>query len=399
MVLNIIGGTYFEYCIEPHWSELYGSGLRAVHALSEKGLNINYHTFIDKSTLENLEVICSALNVSLYPKVIDQTSSFTYYHPLSHPEVFPIPPEKDSPIIAVKGDNVLLFGTIEGETKVIGDRVVYDPQSPYSPSTFWKNGSSANNLIWVANEQEVRSISNSSKLSEIKRYFFVEEKASAVIIKKGSDGALIIQPDKEDVVIPSYQTDSVWPIGTGDIFSSIFASKWLMELLPIEEAANIASIATAYYANSSTLPIPADLSLNSFKSFYRTSSEPKKVYLAGPFFTMSQRWLINQFRDSLLKIGLKVFSPYHDVGVGAAEEVVHLDIEALNSCDVIVAILDGLDSGTLFEVGYGRAIGKPVVGFLESGMQESMTMLEGTNCIIEKDFSTVIYKAVWESNK
>ena len=44
---------------------------------------------------------------------------------------------------------------------------------------------------------------------------------------------------------------------------------------------------------------------------------------------------------------MDVFSPVHDVGPGPASEVAPVDIEQLRECDVVFAILDGLDSGTL----------------------------------------------------
>jgi nucleoside 2-deoxyribosyltransferase len=39
-------------------------------------------------------------------------------------------------------------------------------------------------------------------------------------------------------------------------------------------------------------------------------------------------------------------------------------IEGIRSSDVVVAVLDGpdADSGTCFEVGYAKALGKPVIG-------------------------------------
>jgi nucleoside 2-deoxyribosyltransferase len=81
------------------------------------------------------------------------------------------------------------------------------------------------------------------------------------------------------------------------------------------------------------------------------------------------------------------------------EDVVPLDLDAINEADIIVAIVDGLDSGTLFEIGYARARDIPVVAFVENEKIEALTMLQGTNCIIESDFSTTIYKTVWEAFK
>ena len=60
------------------------------------------------------------------------------------------------------------------------------------------------------------------------------------------------------------------------------------------------------------------------------------------------------------------------------------------------AVVDGLDSGTLFEVGYAIAQNKKVIAFVQNEGEESLKMLEGSNCIIEKDLTTAIYKTYWE---
>ena len=85
------------------------------------------------------------------------------------------------------------------------------------------------------------------------------------------------------------------------------------------------------------------------------------VYLAGPFFNMPELWLVDEARLALRGMGLKVFSPYHDVGIGIGEDVAPKDIEALERSRAVLAIVDGVDTGTIFEVGYARALAKPVV--------------------------------------
>jgi len=54
--------------------------------------------------------------------------------------------------------------------------------------------------------------------------------------------------------------------------------------------------------------------------------------------------------------GLRVFSPYHDVGIGIGKDVAPKDIEALKRSRAVLAIIDGVDTGTIFEVGYARAL-------------------------------------------
>ena len=96
------------------------------------------------------------------------------------------------------------------------------------------------------------------------------------------------------------------------------------------------------------------------------------------FFTISQRWLVDEVRRELGNLGLEVFSPVHDVGPGPAMVVAPADIAALDECDVVFALLDGLDSGTLFEVGYARAREIPVYALAQSVSTEDLKMIEGS---------------------
>jgi nucleoside 2-deoxyribosyltransferase len=92
---------------------------------------------------------------------------------------------------------------------------------------------------------------------------------------------------------------------------------------------------------------------------------------------------------------LKVFSPYHNVGHGPASKVVPADIKALDESDIVFALADGLDSGTIFEIGYARAKGKPVIVFVQRESEGDLKMLEGTDCEIVDDFASAIYRATW----
>jgi nucleoside 2-deoxyribosyltransferase len=92
-----------------------------------------------------------------------------------------------------------------------------------------------------------------------------------------------------------------------------------------------------------------------------------------------------------------VFSPYHDVGLGTAEDVVEKDLEGVRDCDVLFAIGDGLDSGTIYEIGYARALNKSVVFYAENESAQDKKMIEGSDCRISDDYVSAIYRMVWEA--
>ena len=83
------------------------------------------------------------------------------------------------------------------------------------------------------------------------------------------------------------------------------------------------------------------------------------------------------------------------IAVWPAAEVVPEDIDALENSDAVFAITDGFDAGTLFEVGYARARGIPVVTFVQNEPEEPLKMLEGTACEIVDEFVSAIYRGSW----
>jgi nucleoside 2-deoxyribosyltransferase len=396
MKLDIIGGSYYEVCKESDWDELYGSGFRACVALSKKGIDMHFHTFADKETAEILKLLCNQLNIKLSFNDIAKTFEFIYDHPIASPILFPslFPITSSEPLSIKNASNVIYFDTLDGQANVSANRLVYDPQSPDKPNSFRNSGSSADELIIVLNHKEASLLAGSTELEVIQNYLFNVENVNAAIVKNGAAGAFLFEKNKEVQNIPCFMTDKVWSIGSGDIFTSYFGYNWMIQDKSLFDAAHSASLATAFYANSKTLPIP-DTSKIDFLPFLPKSKKEKKVYLAGPFFTMADRWLINQFYNALISFGIPVFSPLHDVGIGNADEVVGKDLSGMEDCDLILGIVDGLDSGTLFEIGYAISKGKKVICFVEYENKKSLTMLEGTGCIFENDFATIIYKTFW----
>ncbi len=390
-MLSIVGGTYLEECQEPISYELYGSGLRAAAALADKGFEITFKSCVGEAELDAAVLTCKTLGINPVFEILPETITFSYYHPLSQPIYYP---EIDIiyQLSDTDADNILLYGQIEAKAKVSGKYVVYDPQNWIS---FKETGSIAEHLAIVLNRKEaylLSALAEETLLTDVGRSLLKSEQADIVIIKNGSQGALVIE-EESSLEIPVFDTMTVWPIGSGDIFSAAFAWKWMIERLPAADAALFASQYTAYYCETQVLPLPHE------PKYYRPltiNKSHKKIYLAGPFFTITERWLIEELRTTLLDFNNSVFSPYHDVGVnGTSEEIVEQDLQAIQNCDVMFAILSGSDVGTIFEIGYAKALGKKVVVLAENVRENDLLMLIGSNCIITTDISTAVYKASW----
>lgn len=403
--ITVVGGVYEEYCERPYWNEVYGSAGRAVEALNMLDCDTELYAYMNEQAKSIIIKRCAFTNVNSTVKstATNQLIKFEYLYGLDEPNVSSL--IKQQPI-EVKANNVLLFGMIEGEAIVTAEKVVYDPQNTFDPKMFKENGSSANSVALVLNRSEAYAMTRNETASlDETAEILLTDNVKVVIIKDGPTGAYTFEKNEDSTTkarIPSYATSNVHKIGSGDNFSAHFAYWWMIRSYSAEEAALRASRATAYYCFTKGFVGQSFFEeFNSFKDTFQEIPNDKHpsqatVYLAGPFFTLSEVWLIHETYLQLKNMGLKVFSPYHDIGLGSADEVVMADLKAIKDADILFAICDGLDTGTIFEIGYARALDKKVVAYCENEKSESLKMLEGSDCVVVDDYVTALYKTVWE---
>ena len=397
----VVGGTYIESCALPYWYETYGSGGRAVSALLSLGCHVDFHTYLNNETqaVINARSIAYKNKLNINAKFIEHSVAFDYLYPLGHPTVSGILNNLEPITINDTTTNFLIFGMLEANAIIHGNRVVYDPQHPDAPQLFTENGSTAEQLAIVLNSFEAQRLlptDTSAQGIDALGYNLLQH-AEVVIIKLGAEGVAIFDKSLDEPhYIPCYHTATVWKIGTGDVFSASFAYAWLIKELNAVQAAQFAAKATAYYAQTQGF---ASESLVNNLSYPTVSLQlPKTIYLAGPFFNLSQLWLINECRRNLYEFGFSVFSPYHDIGMGSAEQVVSKDLAAIERCDLLFALLDDMDPGTLFEIGYAKAKGKIVIIYTSQTNDEALKMMRGSQCLIFDDLTTAIYHACWKTN-
>lgn len=104
-----------------------------------------------------------------------------------------------------------------------------------------------------------------------------------------------------------------------------------------------------------------------------------KVYIAGKLSSPSEKYLLEEI-DSLCKsLGLETFLPHRDVGIcknsseKELERIFKGDIEqGFNSCDLVIADLNGLHvgAGTAWELGYAYANKIPTIGIKSDESKE-----------------------------
>lgn len=391
--LTIVGGLYAEKCTQPLWNEVFGSGGRAAAAASAL-VPTSLVTYVDPTLQVDANDLAARFGFALNAHPARHPVSFSYLHPLAVPDIRPSPMQMAAHApLQVQGDVVLRYGMLEGDAVVDADIAIHDPQSAFVAKRFSENGSRASRLAIVLNRYEAYSMVGTADPSEVAKRLMHMEHAEVVVLKMGGQGAFVAWPGGT-AIVPVYCTEYVWKIGSGDVFSATFAALWGAQGIKPVDAADLASRATAVYCDKRLLPVPVppDLAALSYQP-----APPGKglIYLAGPFFDLAQRWLIEETRAVLLDMGAEIFSPVHAVGPGPGKIVAPADIKGLEASKVVFAILNGMDPGTLFEVGYAVKLGIPVVAFAENIKAEDLKMIVGTGCEVVDDYTSAIYRAMW----
>lgn len=389
-MIVVAGGTYTELCNEPDCRDIAGSGLRAASVLRNV-VETKLVSAIEPEFEAAANAIVAGRKITAEWVNRDRGVGFVYRTPLSGPVLHTA---SGDPVHA-EGDVVLAFGMVESTVTSKSKRLVLDPQQPkdLSPRPM-REGHETEALAIVANIAETLALTGADSLEEGARQLLARESADVVITKCAARGALVTTAD-EQVLVPPFPTERVWPIGSGDVFAAGFAFAWGVQKANPVDAAGAGSLAASRWCSTQDLEFTA--------ADFAPASTPKlpaaagRIYLAAPFFTIAQRWFVDLARDATQTLGGTVFSPLHDIGRGGPE-VADLDIAALRDSSAVLALLDGLDTGTTFEAGWASRHGIPIVVFSEKHDADELKMLRGTGGIeIYDDLSTAVYRSIWHS--
>ena len=350
----VIGGTYRERSLHPNIDQLAGSGLRAALTVLRQDPSSTLVTAVAEAEHEAVEASVNGYGLSTRLLRRSQPIEFRYFTPLDTPAIV----GRESSLVdnhPVEGPSVLRFGMVEGVVPVTADVVVVDPQQPVglTGDPFVEVTADRRGLVLNLTEA-TQLLAHATGPADAARELLTTFDCDAVVVKNGPRGAAIAERGTtETAIVRPHWSDRVAPLGTGDVFSAAFTYGWASGK-PATEAAEWASSCVAQYAAGEDVAPPPQLP---------AATEPvpvneAKVYLAGPFFTLGECWLVELCRNALAP---HVFSPLHDVGRGV--NVAKADIDGLEQCDSVLALVDGDDPGTLFEVGWARARDIPVVAY------------------------------------
>lgn len=109
-----------------------------------------------------------------------------------------------------------------------------------------------------------------------------------------------------------------------------------------------------------------------------------KIYMAGAFFRPETKSRIDSYAAGFRRLGYDVFVPQEHTVPNAwemsqedwAREVFKMDIAAIQECDMVFVVYDGLysDSGTAWEIGYAYALGKNIQIIVNNGVKDMSIM-------------------------
>lgn len=403
--IAVIGGTYGEECAFPRRQNYRGSGGRAAALLASLGAQVTLETFTGPQLGSVAKVIAKDLGYTLNARPNTQDVWFRYRFPLGTPSIHYLGDRSLDAGPPIHTDLALVYGMIEGRPITHARRAVYDPQDGVNAKFFEANQSTADELALVMSQADGQALTGKSDPEHIAEVLIQRANVSAVVMKCGPLGALVRTKQNVEWVRP-FPTSRVYKIGSGDVFAAAFAFAWLVEGQDAVASSWFASRVTAAYVelgheqiDRNKLPAyrgEAKAAASRFAGIGRRAIPDTQIYLAAPFFHTSEQWMVDEVRGALLGMGFRVFSPIHDVGEGPASEIGPADLLGLEQSGLVLALLDGLDPGTFFEVGYARARDIPVVAVAESVSDiNPLAMVIGSGCEMTNDLTTGIYAACW----
>lgn len=111
-----------------------------------------------------------------------------------------------------------------------------------------------------------------------------------------------------------------------------------------------------------------------------------KIYFAGPLFTQAELDYNLKVATDLREIGYDVYLPQElDAKPTEIEKIFDACTSNIDSCDIVVAVLDGsdVDSGTAVEVGYAYAKSIFIIG-LRTDIREGNGDEHGMNLMLSR---------------
>lgn len=113
----------------------------------------------------------------------------------------------------------------------------------------------------------------------------------------------------------------------------------------------------------------------------------KKTYIASPFFNKKEVSFVEKIENELSSVGELFYSPRLDGVLNdmtpqerskSKRTIYENNIKNIVDCDCIVAVIDGRDQGTIFEIGYAAALNKSIITITSQSFGVNVMLAEAT---------------------
>jgi hypothetical protein len=374
--MHVAGGLYREICLHPAWNGLFGSGGRAAQALATLGNTTTLHSYFEDPGSTSLDPYHDrGVRLELSPR--QSAIAFAYLHPLSTPHFEPRDVTR-CPAIHVGGDTVLRFGFVEGDAVVRAKRAVFDPQGWRNQLAFHENGSSADELAIVLNEAELCNQTGIARVSEAAISLVRAERASVVVVKRGVRGATVVDSSLAVHDVPAFRSERVFKIGTGDIFSALFAHFWGQCGDSAVIAAQQASLGVAHHAD--TQDFPHERLACDRDAVGGIARGPVAIW--GASDTLGRRYALEEAVFRLGELGIDAF-PHRSTFID-------------QRFAALLILAEGLPNELASAIGDIEASGIPIVFLDEIGSAEIPST--GSVSDTTDDFTTALYRVAWAAS-
>jgi sugar/nucleoside kinase (ribokinase family)/nucleoside 2-deoxyribosyltransferase len=244
--------------------------------------------------------------------------------------------------------------------------------------------------VLLVNEDEIKKLSGKSNIEEAIQD--IRGKGlKRIILKCGIRGCIVID-DSYIKTIPSYKSNSICTLGSGDVFAGAFVATFI-DTKDLLYSTDLASCVVSHFIEHTTTECVLNKEATQYEMTKRTKIDipdirEKGVYLAGPFFCIQERMWVEKVCNTLENAGLRVLSPSRENGIidenwtqQEKQQIFLSDIKLIEQANVVVALLDHDDSGTYFEIGYAYKKGIPIIGLRTSNTQLNNMILFGCHKI------------------
>lgn len=119
-----------------------------------------------------------------------------------------------------------------------------------------------------------------------------------------------------------------------------------------------------------------------------------KVYIAAPFFNPDQLKIVVAVEMQLLKKRVEYFSPRSEGTLGdmtveeqkkSRKKIFDSNVANMMSCDAMIACVEYKDTGTIWEMGFFYAMGKPIIMLASDPSKINVMLAESSYIAFSSD--------------